>query len=72
MNAAEEPPDFTQLDDTALLLKREQMRAELQRLPPHSPGHAALTARYDASLDELVERARKAWTRARQGDRWTT
>jgi hypothetical protein len=72
MNAAEEPPDFTQLDDTALLLKREQMRAELQRLPPHSPGHAALTARYDASLDELVERARKAWARAARGPRDAT
>ena len=73
MNAAEESaPDFTQLDDTALLSAREQMRAELQRLPPHSPGHAALTARYDASLDELVERARSAWTRASEGDRWTT
>ena len=72
VNAAEEPPDFTQLDDTALLSAREQMRAELQRLPPHSPGHAALTARYDASLDELVERARRAWTRASEGDRWTT
>jgi hypothetical protein len=33
MNAAEEPPDFTQLDDTALLRAREQIRAELQRLP---------------------------------------
>jgi hypothetical protein len=65
-------PDFTQLDDTALLSAREQMRAELQRLPPHSPGHAALSARYDASLDELVERAREAWTRASGGDRWTT
>ena len=63
MNAAEEPSDFTQLDDTALLAAREQMRAELQRLPPHSASHAALTACYDASLDELVERARKAWTR---------
>jgi len=63
MNPAEEPPDFTELDDTALLRTREQMRAELQRMPPHSPGHAALTARYDASLDELVNRARKAWTR---------
>jgi hypothetical protein len=48
------------------------MRAELQRLPPHSPGYAALTARYDASLDELVERARKAWARAGQRDQWTT
>lgn len=71
MNATEEPSDFTQLDDTALLAAREQMRAELQRLPPHSPNRTALTARYDASLDELVERARKAWTRASEGDRWT-
>jgi hypothetical protein len=28
MNAAEEPPDFTQLDDTALLRAREQIRAD--------------------------------------------
>jgi len=63
MTAAQDPPDFTQLDDTALLAVREQMRAELQRLPPHSPGHAALAARYDASLDVLVDRACKAWTR---------
>jgi hypothetical protein len=69
MNPAAKPPDFTALDDTALLRTREQMRAELQRLPPHSPCHAALTARYDASLDELVERARKAWTRLNQEDR---
>jgi hypothetical protein len=62
MTAAEEPSDFIQLDDTALLHAREQMREQLQRLPPHSPGHAALAARYDASLDELVDRARKAWT----------
>jgi hypothetical protein len=62
MNPGEELPDFTRLDDTALLTSREQMRAELLRLPPHSASHAALAARYDASLDELVERARKAWT----------
>jgi hypothetical protein len=72
MTAAAEPPDFAQLDDTALLCAREQMRAELQRLPPHSPGHAALTARYDASLDELVDRARKAWTCPARENRWTT
>lgn len=65
-------PDFTQLDDTALLAARKRIRAELQWLPPNSPGHAALIARYDASLDELVERARKAWTRASGVDRWTT
>ena len=62
MNPGEELPDFTRLDDSALLRTREQMRAELQRLSPHSAAHTALAARYDASLDELVERARKAWT----------
>ena len=72
MSAAEEPPDLTQLDDTALLAAREQIRAELQSLPPHSPGHTALTARYDASPDELVDRARKAWRRPAGEDRWTT
>jgi len=72
MNPSDETPDFTRLDDTSLLRAREQMRAELQRLPPHSPGHDALTARYDASLDELVRRARKAWTRVNRRDRWTT
>lgn len=72
MNPGEEPSDFTRLDDTALLRAREQMRAELQRLPPHSADHAALAAHYDASLDELVERARTAWMRDSEGDRWTT
>jgi hypothetical protein len=61
MNPGEELPDFTRLDDTALLSTREQTRAELQRLPPYSAAHAALTARSDASLDELVKRARNAW-----------
>src|ERR1700733_12284201 len=46
MNPGEELPDFTRLDDTALLSTREQMRAELQRLSPHSAAHAALAARY--------------------------
>jgi hypothetical protein len=54
--------DFTQLDDSALLSRRVEMRAELQRLPPTSPGHAALTALYDKSTDEVNERARKAWS----------
>jgi hypothetical protein len=54
--------DFTRLDDSALLSARDRMRADLERLPPGSAGHAALSARLEASLDELVERARKAWT----------
>jgi hypothetical protein len=55
--------DFTTLDDTALLSRRAEMRAELERLPPASPGHAALTALYDKSTTEINARAREAWTR---------
>jgi hypothetical protein len=64
MTTSRQPADFTRLDDSALISARAQMRAELQRLPPFSADHAALSALYDASLDELVERARKAWTQA--------
>jgi len=54
--------DFTTLDDTALLSRRAQMRAELERIGPGVPGHAALTALYDQSTGEVTERARRAWT----------
>jgi hypothetical protein len=57
--------DFTTLDDSALLRRRAEMRAELERLPPASPGHAALTALYDKSTEEINDRARRAWARAR-------
>jgi len=56
--------DFTRLDDSALLSRRAEMRAELERLPPASPGHAALAALYDQSTLEVDERARKAWSQA--------
>jgi hypothetical protein len=59
--------DFTQLDDTALLIRRAEMRAELERLPPASPGHAALTALYDESTAEVNQRARRAWTKTNEG-----
>ena len=55
--------DFGRLDDNALLIVREQMRAELDMLPPHSPRHARLAARYDVSTAEVNERARAAWAR---------
>jgi hypothetical protein len=55
--------DFTLLDDTALLSRRAEMRAELERLPSASPGHAALSALYDQSTREVSDRARKAWSR---------
>jgi hypothetical protein len=55
--------DFGRLDDTALLIVREQMRAELELLAPNSLGHARLSARYDVSTAEINERARAAWAR---------
>ena len=55
--------DFASMDDTALLSWRADTRAELERLPPGSPGHAALAARYDESTGEVNDRARKAWAR---------
>jgi len=60
----DEPPDFAQLDDSTLISKRAEMRAELERLPPHSADYAALTHAYDLSTIEIDERARQAWTQA--------
>ena len=60
--------DFTKLDDTALLAVRARMREELELLPPHSPGHVALSARYDLSTREIDDRARTAWSRAGEGE----
>ena len=56
--------DFTRLDDSALLSRRAEMRAELERLPPASPDHVALAALYDQSTEEVNERARRAWSAA--------
>jgi hypothetical protein len=47
-------PDYTQLDDPALLAARARVRAELDEL----------TDRYQQLTDELDRRARAAWTRA--------
>ena len=54
--------ELAALDDSALLTWRAKARAELQRLPPHSPGHAELAARYDLSTQEVDDRARTAWS----------
>jgi hypothetical protein len=56
--------DFTLLDDSALLSRRAEMRDQLERLPPASPGHAALSALYGKSTEEVNDRARKAWSAA--------
>ena len=56
--------DFTLLDDSALLSRRAEMRAQLEQLPPASPGYAALSALYDESTEEVDDRARKAWSNA--------
>jgi hypothetical protein len=55
--------DFARLDDSALLSMRAEMRAELERLPPASPEHAALTALYDETTEEVDDRARRAWAK---------
>jgi hypothetical protein len=56
--------DFAKLDDSALLSRRAEMRAELERLPPASPAHTELTALYDKSTQEIDVRARRAWARS--------
>lgn len=54
--------DLTALDDSALLDWRARARAELERLPPASTAHIALTALYDLSTLDVTDRARKAWS----------
>jgi hypothetical protein len=56
--------DFTLLDDSALISRRAELRAELERLVPGSPGHTELTALYERSTEEIDDRARQAWSRA--------
>lgn len=55
--------DFAALDDSALLSRRAEMRAALERLPAASPDHAALAALYDLSTREVNDRATRAWAR---------
>jgi hypothetical protein len=61
--------DFTGLDDSALLSRRAEMRAELERLPAGAPAHAALAALYDQSTEEVNARATKAWAQAARTSR---
>jgi hypothetical protein len=63
MRDNEEVIDFSQMDDSTLLGKRAEMRAQLEHLPPLSPDRARLMFIYDASTAEVNERARAAWTR---------
>jgi hypothetical protein len=60
---SEQPTDFRQLDDSALISLRARMRSELEQLPPLSDEHFALVLAYDASTAEIDERARRAWQR---------
>ena len=48
-------PDYTLLDDPALLAARAEARAELEQV----------TTRYQELTDELERRARTAWARGR-------
>jgi hypothetical protein len=56
--------EFTELDDSALLSKRAEMRSELERLPPGSPDRVVLAALYDRSSQEVDARAAEAWAQA--------
>jgi len=56
--------DLTRLDDTTLLSRRAEMRAELERLPPASSVYAELRALYDKSTEEVTDRARVSWSKA--------
>lgn len=49
--------DLVSLDDSALIAWRQQARTELE----HDPD-TALRAVYDATTQEVTDRARKAWT----------
>jgi hypothetical protein len=55
--------EFALMDDPALFNWRTQTRAELDGLPPDSPDHAALTARFNKSTDEIADRARAVWSK---------
>lgn len=50
------------MDDSTLISRRQEMRAQLERLPPHSADHGDLQAIYDQSTEVISERARAAWT----------
>ena len=65
MRDSEENIDFANMDDSALLAIRAQMRAKLEHLAPRSIAHAELSARYDRSTQEIDDRARRAWSEAR-------
>jgi hypothetical protein len=62
--AMDDNDDFTQLDDSALLRRRAEMRAELERLSESSFEYAVLKMRYDQSTIEVTERARRAWPKS--------
>jgi len=61
--------DFTGLDDSALLSLRAELRAELERLPPGSAGHDALSVLYNKSTEEVNARAAKAWAQVGKASR---
>lgn len=64
MNAREEPPDFTRLDDQQLFAERRRVRQELEHLPEHSVDRADLGRLHAALTREFDRRARAAWTAA--------
>jgi len=70
MNASDQPADFTRFDDTALLAWRAGARAELERLPPASPGHARLTELYGPAMGHGHRRTYPHSQRTHQNGIW--
>jgi hypothetical protein len=64
MQAGDEPPDYTQLDDPAFLHERARVRARLEHEPQNAVGRPELERVYEAMTGEFLRRARIAWTTA--------
>ncbi len=57
-------PDFTTLDDPALIEERRRVREQFERLPARSAERIELEALFDLLTSELDRRAAVAWGEA--------
>jgi hypothetical protein len=54
-------PDFTELDDPALIAERRRVREQFERLPARDAERIDLEALFDLMTRELDRRAAVAW-----------
>jgi hypothetical protein len=64
MQASDEPPDYTRLDDPAFLDERARVRERLEHEPQDALGRPELERLYEAMTAEFLRRARIAWAAA--------